>query len=172
MSCGGIRSAQLLCSGLLRGLHFLLHLLLGLLCLLGGVDLSTTYLDWAAQNFRANSLTKECHELLQADCREWLTQARAASWDLIFLDPPTFSNSKRMEGVLDTQRDHLALIEQCMRLLAPGGLLVFSTNAQRFKLDDSVGQRWAVEDISAATIPFDFKGNPRIHRAFELRVRY
>ena len=136
------------------------------------VDLSTTYLDWAAQNFRANNLTKECHELLQADCREWLTQAHAASWDLIFLDPPTFSNSKRMEGVLDTQRDHLALIEQCMRLLAPGGLLVFSTNAQRFRLDDSVGQRWAVEDISAATIPFDFKGNPRIHRAFELRVRY
>jgi 23S rRNA (guanine2445-N2)-methyltransferase / 23S rRNA (guanine2069-N7)-methyltransferase len=135
------------------------------------IDLSATYLDWAARNFRANDMSREAHELLQADCREWLAGARASAWDLIFLDPPTFSNSKRMTGVLDTQRDHAALIEQCMRLLAPGGLLLFSTNAQRFRLEDSLMQRWQVQDISAATIPFDFKRNPRIHQAFELRAR-
>ncbi|MBS0388342.1 MAG: bifunctional 23S rRNA (guanine(2069)-N(7))-methyltransferase RlmK/23S rRNA (guanine(2445)-N(2))-methyltransferase RlmL [Proteobacteria bacterium] len=136
-----------------------------------GIDLSATYLDWAAENFRANGLAREPNELLRADCLEWLREARAASWDLIFLDPPTFSNSKRMSGVLDTQRDHMALLSQCMRLLAPGGLLLFSTNAQRFKLDEAAAQQWQVTDISAATIPFDFQRNPRIHRAFELRAR-
>jgi 23S rRNA (guanine2445-N2)-methyltransferase / 23S rRNA (guanine2069-N7)-methyltransferase len=135
------------------------------------IDLSGTYLDWAAQNFRANQLLRESHELLRADCGEWLTNAPAASWDLIFLDPPTFSNSKRMQGVLDTQRDHMSLLEQCMRLLAPAGVLLFSTNAQRFKLDAAANDRWAVKDISAASIPFDFKRNPRIHRAYELRER-
>ena len=135
------------------------------------IDLSTTYLDWAAENFRVNELARADHELLRADCREWLVSARPASWDLIFLDPPTFSNSKRMNGVLDTQRDHLELLGQCMRLLAPGGLLLFSTNAQRFKLDEAALGQWAVADISAATIPFDFKRNPRIHRAYELRAR-
>lgn len=135
------------------------------------VDLSATYLDWAAENFRVNGMVRDGHELLRTDCREWLAEARAASWDLIFLDPPTFSNSKRMSGVLDVQRDHMTLLTQCMRLLAPGGLLLFSTNAQRFKLDDAATQRWAVTDVSAATIPFDFQRNARIHRAFELRAR-
>lgn len=135
------------------------------------IDLSATYLDWAARNFRANALLRDTHELLQADCGEWLSNATPASWDLIFLDPPTFSNSKRMQGVLDTQRDHMLLLERCMRLLAPGGQLLFSTNAQRFQLDAAANDRWAVKDISAATIPFDFKRNPRIHRAYELRKR-
>ena len=101
----------------------------------------------------------------------WLLTARPASWDLIFLDPPTFSNSKRMSGVLDTQRDHMELLGQCMHLLAPGGLLLFSTNAQRFKLDEAALGQWAVADVCAATIPFDFKRNSRIHRAYELRAR-
>jgi 23S rRNA (guanine2445-N2)-methyltransferase / 23S rRNA (guanine2069-N7)-methyltransferase len=135
------------------------------------IDLSATYLDWAAENFRANGLETGKHELLRADCREWLQDARGAKWDLIFLDPPTFSNSKRMSGVLDTQRDHVELLAQCMRLLAPGGLLLFSTNAQKFKLDDAAARQWAVTDISSATIPFDFQRNPRIHHAYELRAR-
>jgi len=75
-----------------------------------------------------------------------------------------------MAGVLDTQRDHAALIEECMRLLAPGGLLLFSTNAQRFRLDETLSERWKVQDISAATIPFDFRRSPHIHRAYELRA--
>jgi 23S rRNA (guanine2445-N2)-methyltransferase / 23S rRNA (guanine2069-N7)-methyltransferase len=135
------------------------------------IDLSATYLDWSAENFRANALETRAHELLRADCMEWLREARPASWDLVFLDPPTFSNSKRMSGVLDTQRDHMELLSHCMRVLAPGGLLLFSTNAQRFKLDEGALVKWAVTDISQATIPFDFQRNPRIHRAFELRAR-
>jgi 23S rRNA (guanine2445-N2)-methyltransferase / 23S rRNA (guanine2069-N7)-methyltransferase len=135
------------------------------------VDMSATYLDWAARNFALNGLGREQHELLQADCLAFIAEARPAQWDLVFLDPPTFSNSKRMEGVLDTQRDHAGMIGQCMRLLAPGGLLVFSTNAQRFKLDEVVAERWQVADVSAQSIPFDFARNPRIHRCFEIRAR-
>jgi 23S rRNA (guanine2445-N2)-methyltransferase / 23S rRNA (guanine2069-N7)-methyltransferase len=135
------------------------------------VDMSATYLDWAARNFGLNGLAKAQHELLQADCLKFIAEARPAQWDLVFLDPPTFSNSKRMEGVLDTQRDHFGMISQCMRLLAPGGLLVFSTNAQRFRLDEAVAERWQVADVSAASIPFDFARNPRIHRCFEIRAR-
>jgi 23S rRNA (guanine2445-N2)-methyltransferase / 23S rRNA (guanine2069-N7)-methyltransferase len=141
------------------------------------IDLSNSYLDWAAQNFKLNGLDPAQHRLERADCREWLREAAAqrgtgtdpgALYDLIFLDPPTFSNSKRMHGVLDLQRDHPELIELCMRLLAPGGLLLFSTNAQRFHADPTVEQRWQVKDISTQTLPFDFERNARIHRCFEI----
>ena len=110
--------------------------------------------------------------LLFGSSREWLREGalkEEMAFELIFLDPPTFSNSKRMQGVLDIQRDHLQLIECCMRLLAPAGLLVFSTNAQRFRLDGEIARRWAVRDISRATLPFDFARNPRIHHCFEIR---
>jgi 23S rRNA (guanine2445-N2)-methyltransferase / 23S rRNA (guanine2069-N7)-methyltransferase len=138
------------------------------------VDLSNSYLDWAAQNFKLNGLDPARHRLERADCREWLREAvqrpvnEVPRFDLIFLDPPTFSNSKRMQGVLDVQRDHPELIELCMRLLAPGGLLLFSTNAQRFRTDPGVEQRWQVKDVSAQTLPFDFERNPRIHRCLEI----
>ena len=137
------------------------------------VDLSRTYLQWARRNLDLNDVPREPHELVQADCREWLENAVAAGerYDLVFLDPPTFSNSKRMQGVLDLNRDHGALIELCTRLLSPGGLLVFSTNAQRFKLDESISIRHEVTDISRATIALDFERNPRIHRCFEIRPR-
>jgi len=134
------------------------------------LDLSNNYLDWAAENFKLNGLPPASHRLERADCNEWLRSANQ-QFDLIFLDPPTFSNSKRMQGVLDIQRDHPELIGHCMRLLAPAGLLVFSNNAQRFKLDPVIGQRWQVTDISAHTLPFDFARNPRIHRCFEIAAR-
>jgi len=136
------------------------------------VDLSNTYLDWAQRNLSLNHLTGAQHQFVQADCREWLQQAarEAARYDLVFLDPPTFSNSKRMEGVLDIERDHATLIDACARLLAAGGLIVFSTNAQRFRLDPQLTTRLAVKDVSAATIPKDFERNPRIHRCFEIRA--
>jgi 23S rRNA (guanine2445-N2)-methyltransferase / 23S rRNA (guanine2069-N7)-methyltransferase len=142
------------------------------------VDMSRTYLDWAQRNLARNSGssprgagTRPQHEFVQADCVEWLRDAARAAerYDLIFLDPPTFSNSKRMEGVIDVERDHPALIDACMRLLEPGGLLVFSTNAQRFRLDPSLPERLAIRDMSAATLPPDFERNPRIHRCFEVR---
>jgi 23S rRNA (guanine2445-N2)-methyltransferase / 23S rRNA (guanine2069-N7)-methyltransferase len=137
------------------------------------VDLSRTYLDWSERNLGLNGLATRHHELVQADCREWLDEAARTRnlYELIFLDPPTFSNSKRMEGVLDTGRDHPALIDACMRVLAPGGLLVFSTNAQKFKLDPALAERYDVQDISAATIPRDFERNPRIHRCYDIRHR-
>jgi 23S rRNA (guanine2445-N2)-methyltransferase / 23S rRNA (guanine2069-N7)-methyltransferase len=142
------------------------------------VDMSRTYLDWAQRNLARNmgsaprsAAARPQHDFVQADCVEWLGDgARAAErYDLIFLDPPTFSNSKRMQGVLDVERDHPALIDACMRLLAPDGLLVFSTNAQRFRLDPALAERHAVRDVSAATLPRDFERNPRIHRCFEVR---
>jgi len=137
------------------------------------VDLSATYLTWAQQNLALNALTGTQHRFVQADCRVWLDEAArgAARFDLIFIDPPTFSNSKRMEGVLDVGRDHPALIDACARLLAPGGFIVFSTNAQRFRLDTGLSERYDIGDISALTLPLDFARNPRIHRCYEVRPR-
>ncbi len=135
------------------------------------VDLSRTYLEWAQRNLAINDLGGERHRFIQADCREWLAGAGPERYGLIFLDPPTFSNSKRMEGVLDIERDHAALVGAAMRLLAADGLLVFSTNAQKFRLAESLEQDFEVRDISAATLPKDFERNPRIHRCFELRRR-
>ncbi|HSY04704.1 MAG TPA: bifunctional 23S rRNA (guanine(2069)-N(7))-methyltransferase RlmK/23S rRNA (guanine(2445)-N(2))-methyltransferase RlmL [Steroidobacteraceae bacterium] len=137
------------------------------------VDLSRTYLEWAQRNLALNALAGVAHRFVQADCRVWLAEAARAAerFDLIFLDPPTFSNSKRMEGVLDVARDHAALIEACARLLAAGGLIVFSTNAQRFRLESSLSERYDIRDVSAATLPKDFERNPRIHQCYELRAR-
>ncbi len=137
------------------------------------VDLSNTYLDWAQRNFQINGFSSRDNSLVQSDCRDWLAEAAAAAdrYDLIFLDPPTFSNSKRMDGVLDIRRDHGELIDACVRVLAPAGLLVFSTNAQKFKLDASLPARYDLRDISAETLPRDFERNPHIHRCYEIRVR-
>jgi 23S rRNA (guanine2445-N2)-methyltransferase / 23S rRNA (guanine2069-N7)-methyltransferase len=134
------------------------------------VDLSRTYLDWARRNLELNGLGTRHHTYVQSDCRAWLAQTatRGERFDLIFLDPPTFSNSKRMEGVLDLRRDHVALIDECAGLLAPQGLLVFSTNAQKFKLDAAVAERYNVRDISRETLPLDFERNARIHSCYEL----
>jgi 23S rRNA (guanine2445-N2)-methyltransferase / 23S rRNA (guanine2069-N7)-methyltransferase len=136
------------------------------------VDLSRTYLEWAQRNLALNGFSGAAHQYVQADARAWLQQAAGstARFDLIFIDPPTFSNSKRMEGVLDVARDHAALIDDCMRLLVPGGLLVFSTNAQRFRLDAALSERYVLHDVSAATLPPDFARNPRIHRCYEITV--
>ncbi len=137
------------------------------------LDMSRTYLDWAQRNLSINGFHGTAHSFVQADCREWLRQARdrPERFDLVFLDPPTFSNSKRMEGVLDIERDHAELIGDCAQLLAPGGLIVFSTNAQKFRLDEQVTRRFDVHDVSQATLPKDFERNPRIHKCYEVRVR-
>ena len=137
------------------------------------VDMSRTYLEWAQRNLALNGMQASMHQFVQAECREWLASmaSGAERYELIFLDPPTFSNSKRMEGVLDVERDHPELIDASARLLAPGGLLVFSTNAQKFRLDEALSSRYAVRDISAATLPKDFERNPRIHRCYEIQLR-
>jgi 23S rRNA (guanine2445-N2)-methyltransferase / 23S rRNA (guanine2069-N7)-methyltransferase len=137
------------------------------------LDLSNRYLEWAADNLRLNGVELSRHRLERADCLEWLRApgGQPERFDLIFVDPPTFSNSKRMQAVLDVQRDHAELIAGCMRLLAAGGVVVFSTNAQRFRLDPKLSQCWNVRDVSAQTLAFDFERNPRIHRCFEIRAR-
>jgi 23S rRNA (guanine2445-N2)-methyltransferase / 23S rRNA (guanine2069-N7)-methyltransferase len=135
------------------------------------VDLSNTYLDWAHENLRLNGFTGAEHELHRADCLDWLEShaGQGPRFDLIFLDPPTFSNSKRMEGVLDVQRDHVGMIRRSLDLLRPTGRLVFSTNYTRFKFDAQAFADLQVEDISARTIPKDFERNPRVHRCFVIR---
>ncbi|MFO0335694.1 MAG: class I SAM-dependent methyltransferase, partial [Pseudomonadota bacterium] len=135
------------------------------------VDLSRTYLDWARENLRLNGFEGREHVLVQADALAWLKEAPAGQWDLVFLDPPTFSNSKRMDGTLDVQRDHVPLLRDTVRLLAPGGVLVFSTNYTRFRLDAEALSEYEAKDVSRATIPKDFERNPKIHRCFEIRRR-
>lgn len=135
------------------------------------VDMSRTYLDWARRNLELNGFGGRQHVLVQADALEWLAGAPAGGWDLIFLDPPTFSNSKRMSGTLDVQRDHVALLTATARLLAPTGVLVFSTNFTRFDMDAEHLEHLEVEDISRATIPRDFERHARIHRCFLIRHR-
>lgn len=133
------------------------------------VDLSNTYLEWARENLTLNGFGEE-HELHRADCLEWLDRqsAQGPRFDLIFVDPPTFSNSKRMEGVLDVQRDHVGMIHRSMKLMRPGGRLIFSTNYTRFKLDAAALSDFQIEDFSARSIPKDFERNPRIHRCYSV----
>ena len=119
------------------------------------VDLSNTYLDWAAENLRLNGLDRPEHALVRADALEFLKREQQP-YDLAVLDPPTFSNSKKMRAELDLQRDHAPLIRSTLRLLAPAGVLWFSTNYRRFKLDaDALGAA-KVEDLSRSTLPPDF----------------
>ena len=135
------------------------------------VDMSRTYLEWAQRNLDLNGFTGREHVLIQADALEWVRNAPAGGWDLIFLDPPTFSNSKRMAETLDVQRDHVALLASTLRLVAPGGVLIFSTNFTRFALDASVMALAEVEDISRVTVPKDYERNPKIHRCFLMRPK-
>lgn len=132
------------------------------------VDMSRTYLDWAARNLELNGIGGSRHELIHADCLEWIDQASRDKrrFDLIFLDPPTFSTSKRMRQTWDVQRDHLMLVKKCMNLLAPGGALVFSTNCRKFKLDSEALAGISLEDVTRKTIPKDFERNPKIHHCW------
>jgi len=131
------------------------------------VDMSRTYLNWAEENFHLNHLDVSKHQFVQFDCLAWFKLARD-KYDVIFLDPPSFSNSKRMTETLDVQRDQVMLVDAAMRLLATGGVLYFSTNNRQFKLAQDIEEKYKVEDISAETIDEDFKRNKRIHRCFKI----
>ncbi|MGP0174876.1 bifunctional 23S rRNA (guanine(2069)-N(7))-methyltransferase RlmK/23S rRNA (guanine(2445)-N(2))-methyltransferase RlmL [Pseudomonas sp. NCHU5208] len=133
------------------------------------VDLSKTYLDWARRNLALNGFSDK-HRLEQANVMQWLENDRE-EYDLIFIDPPTFSNSKRMEGVFDVQRDHVELLDQAMARLARGGVLYFSNNFRKFQLDEGLAARYQVEEISAQTLDPDFARNPKIHRAWRFTAR-
>ncbi len=133
------------------------------------VDLSRTYLDWTTRNLALNGLDPRRHEVVQADVREFLAgaAARPARWDLAIVDPPTFSNSKRMDYVFDLQRDHGALLAATAKVLAPGGVIWFSTNKKRFELDLEAVRGWAIEDLTRATIPQDFR-DATAHRVWRM----
>ena len=131
------------------------------------VDLSNTYLNWAEDNFKLNDLDLSRHQFIPFDCLEWMKIAKD-TFDVIFLDPPSFSNSKRMTETLDIQRDHVNLIESAIRLLNPEGTLYFSTNNRQFKLDAAIQEKYRIENISAQTIDQDFKRNSKIHQCFKI----
>lgn len=132
------------------------------------VDMSNTYLQWARNNLALNGLSESRNRLEQADCLEWL-KANDQTFDLILLDPPSFSNSKKMTEVLDVQRDHPELIQNAMRVLAPGGTLIFSTNLRSFQMNRAALPEYQLEDISAQTIDRDFQRNPKIHQCWLIR---
>ena len=150
------------------------------------VDMSNTYLDWLGQNLELNGLQgvevegrsslptrRQPHAIVRADCLNWLAmqaEAKSALFDIIFCDPPTFSNSKKMEDSWDVQRDHLAMLNDATALLAPGGVLYFSCNRQRFKLDTEALQAagLTVQDITQQTLDEDFNRPPPPHRAWRI----
>ncbi len=134
------------------------------------VDLSSTYLEWARRNLELNGLGVE-HELIRADCRLWLEETAEEGkqrWGLIFLDPPAFSNSKRMEGTLDVQRDHGTLIALAAGLLEPDGVLIFSTNLRSFTMARETVPGLQLEELTPRTIPFDFRRDSRIHSCWRI----
>lgn len=136
------------------------------------VDMSTTYIDWARNNMELNDFSGPEHHFVQDDCLKWIEQnIGRQQYDLIFLDPPSFSTSKRMDRTLDIQRDHVMLIRQCMKLLRKDGLLIFSNNLRNFKLDEEALFSLEVTNISKATLPRDFERNPKIHHCWEIRHR-
>ncbi|OUR87734.1 23S rRNA (guanine(2445)-N(2))/(guanine(2069)-N(7))-methyltransferase, partial [Methylophaga sp. 42_8_T64] len=134
------------------------------------VDMSNTYLDWARDNMALNKFTGEDHHFIRANCLEWLQSAKQEQqrYGLIFLDPPTFSNSSRMEGVFDIQRDHVTLINMASSLLTKNGVLFFSTNCRDFKLDTNLATELTVNNISGQTLPKDFERNTKIHYCWKI----
>jgi len=135
------------------------------------VDLSNTYLDWARANLELNGIeVGGAHRLVRADVLRWLRQDEG-TYDLVFLDPPSISTSKAMTERFDVGPDHPGLIADAMERVAPGGELLFSTNARRFTLAPEVAARWAVEDITRTTLPLDFRREPPIRQAWRITHR-
>ena len=140
------------------------------------VDMSRTYIDWAQRNMALNGFTQAKYRYVQEDCLQWLAGAvtqpsERGRYGLIFVDPPTFSRSKRMTDTFDVQRDHVKLLTDVLQLLAPTGVLIFSCNLRKFQLDESALAEWKLTDISRDTLPKDFLGNPRIHVCWRIERR-
>lgn len=134
------------------------------------VDLSATYLAWAQRNLELNGFVGPSHRLIQADVMAWLAaQGGAGRYDLIYVDPPTFSNSKRADD-FDVQRQHVPLLLRCGELLRPGGRILFSNHFRRFRLDvQALSQAFSIKDLTPSMLPFDFARDPRIHQVHLLQ---
>lgn len=133
------------------------------------IDMSSNYLSWAERNMALNDLQSVQHDVIRTDCLEWLAGSHEKQYDLILLDPPTFSNSTRMEQDWDVQRDHVKVIRQAMRILKPDGLLIFSNNFRKFKMDSTHLDRYLIENKTRSSIPRDFARRANIHQCFFIR---
>ena len=132
--------------------------------------MSRTYIEWSGANFKLNAIESPQHQLIQADCLEWL-KGNEQFFDCILLDPPSFSNSSRMSSTLDIQRDHEMLITLCMPRLAEHGDLYFSNNKRGFKLAPAVAERYSVEDLTHATHDPDFNRPRPVHYCWRIKHR-
>ncbi|AOA58063.1 bifunctional 23S rRNA (guanine(2069)-N(7))-methyltransferase RlmK/23S rRNA (guanine(2445)-N(2))-methyltransferase RlmL [Acinetobacter larvae] len=148
-----------------------LHAALGGAASTTSVDLSNTYLNWSKENFVLNGLTvdhpDQQHQFFASDCFEWLKEGHE-QYDLIFIDPPTFSNSKKFYGTFDVQRDHVSLLKRAMNRLSSHGTLYFSNNYRGFEMDEEIEALFDTQEISDYTIGPDFKRNRKIHRAWKI----
>jgi len=133
------------------------------------VDMSQTYLRWAQENFELNKIDLNQHKFINANVLEWLHENRnSQDFDVIFLDPPTFSNSKKMQDAFEVEKDQDFLVDSCMSMLRPDGVLYFSNNKRKFKLNDTLSAKYKIRDISEESIPQDFHGK-KIHVCFEIK---
>lgn len=133
------------------------------------LDMSKTYLAWAQRNYQVNDIDEKRHVLRRADCLDWLESDEGiADFDVVFLDPPSFSNSKSMEGILDVQRDHEQMIRRAMKRLRNGGVLIFSNNLRKFKLAENISEFYAVEDWKGKSLDKDFERNQSIHHCWKI----
>ncbi|MGI2179204.1 bifunctional 23S rRNA (guanine(2069)-N(7))-methyltransferase RlmK/23S rRNA (guanine(2445)-N(2))-methyltransferase RlmL [Shewanella frigidimarina] len=134
------------------------------------IDMSNTYINWAKENFALNGLSGAKYDFIQADCLQWIKDNSHQKYELIFIDPPTFSNSKRMEDSWDVQRDHAEMLGGLIKLLSPNGELIFSNNKRKFKMDiEALNQAGIdVTNIDHLCLPLDYKRNPHIHNVWLL----
>ncbi len=132
------------------------------------MDMSANYLEWAQRNFTLNGMDPTLHRFFRQDLMQYLAGVPRDQYDLILLDPPTFSNSKKMLASFEVERDQDILVDSCMLRLKPGGLLIFSNNKRRFRISDQIKLKFSVKDITEKSIPLDFH-NKSIHNCFEIR---
>lgn len=138
------------------------------------VDLSKTYLDWAQDNFKLNNISLKNHFFFEEDVLEFINMSSdrptfRAYFDTIFLDPPTFSNSKKMETIFEVEKDQETLVENLMPLLSPNGTLYFSSNKRDFKISPNLMVKYKIKNITSQTIPIDFH-DQKIHHCFEIKA--
>lgn len=133
------------------------------------VDMSNTYTAWGRDNFKLNNIPSRNHEIVRADCLKFLDEEVdiGSLYDLIIIDPPTISRSKKMDGMFDVQYDYIHLINKSLALLAPSGVIFFSTNSRKFAFDESLFPQCLIQEISHKTLPIDFH-DPKIHRCWKL----
>lgn len=134
------------------------------------VDMSQTYLNWAQRNFELNNIDPAKHVFINANAIEWLKEGTDEKFDVIFLDPPTFSNSKKMSDTFEVERDQDVLVDACMQMLNPNGILYFSNNKRKFRLSEKVLATYKIRDITEESIPQDFH-DKKIHNCFEIRPK-